>query len=60
MSEDLQMYTLYHDDKPVAYRYGPSWKAQELLMEGGYATPEEALAAWQREEAEYEGEITPE
>ena len=56
MSEKYAMCTLYRDDKPVAYMYGPSWKAQELLMEGGYATPEEALAAWKREEAEYEGE----
>ena len=51
-----QMYTEYRNGEPAGYMFGPSWKAQELLMEGGYATPEEALAAWQREEAEYEGE----
>lgn len=51
MTEELQMYTLYHDDKPVAYRYGPPWVAQMLLMEGGYKTPEEAREAWEREEA---------
>lgn len=32
------------------YRYGPEWVAMQLYMEGGYATPEEAKAAWAREE----------
>ncbi len=31
------------------YLYGPSWKSMELLMEGGYPTPEEAKEAWLRE-----------
>lgn len=51
MSEELKMYTEYRDGKPHGYLYGPSWKAWELLMEGGYPTPEEAKAAWLAEEA---------
>lgn len=51
MSEELQMYTKYIGDKPVKYLYGPSWKAMELLMDdNGYNTPEEAKAAWEREQ----------
>ncbi len=48
MAEKCEMYTLYHDGKPVAYRYGPEWVSMMLLMEGGYATPEEAVEAWDR------------
>lgn len=59
MSEN-QMYTLYRNEKPVAYRYGPPWVAQELFMEGGYKTPEEAREAWEREEECDESEITAE
>lgn len=33
------------------YLYGPSWKAMELLLEGGYSTPEEAKAQWEHERA---------
>lgn len=47
--EGCQMYTKYRGDVPVAYRYGPSWVAMQLHMEGGYSTPEEAMAAWARE-----------
>ena len=46
---DWQLYTYYRDRVPVAYRYGPAWVAQQLLMEGGYPTPEEAKLAWLRE-----------
>lgn len=49
MSEELKMYVEKRDGKPVAYLYGPSWKAMELYMEGGYPTPEEAKAAWEQE-----------
>ena len=45
-----ELYTEYRDGIPVAYRYGEEWVAQQLLMEGGYPTPEEAIAAWKREE----------
>ena len=44
---ECHMYVEYRGDKPVAYRYGPSWVAWELYMEGGYPTPEEALEAWE-------------
>ena len=44
--ENLAMYTLYQNNEPVAYRYGESWVAQQLLMEGGYKTKEEAKDAW--------------
>lgn len=47
--EGCQMYTKYQGDVPVAYRYGPSWVAMQLMMEGGYPTPEEAREAWERE-----------
>ncbi len=50
MSEELKMYVEYRDGKPHGYLYGPSWKAWELLMEGGYPTPEEAKAAWEAEQ----------
>ena len=44
-----EMYVKYRGDTPVAYRYGEEWEAQRLIMEGGYPTPEEAIAAWERE-----------
>lgn len=47
-----QMYVEYRGNTPVAYRYGEEWVAQQLLMEGGYPTPEEAIAAWERERRE--------
>ena len=50
VSEELKMYVEYRDGKPHSYLYGPSWKAMELYMEGGYPTPEEAKAAWEAEE----------
>ena len=46
--DELKMYILYRGKKPVAYRYGPEWVAQQLLMEGGYKTPEEAKEAWRK------------
>ena len=52
MSEELKMYVEYRDGKPHGYLYGPPWKAMELYMEGGYPTPEEAKAAWERESQE--------
>ena len=44
-----KMYVDTRNGIPVGYMYGPEWKAQELLMEGGYPTPEEAKLAWSRE-----------
>lgn len=53
MSEELKLYEKnFGGDRPPEYLYGPSWKAWELLMEGGYPTPEEAKAAWEREQQE--------
>lgn len=49
-----QMYVEYRGNTPVAYRYGEEWVAQQLLMEGGYPTPEEAIAAWEREQVGWE------
>ena len=43
-----QMYVLYRGETPVAYRYGEEWVSQELLMEGGFKTEEEAIAAWEK------------
>ena len=46
--EEYKMYILYRNKTPIAYRYGPPWVAQMLLMEGGYKTPEEAKDAWEK------------
>lgn len=43
---DWKLYTKFIGDRPVAYRYGPSWEATALYVDGGYATPEEAKLAW--------------
>lgn len=45
--EECHLYTLRRNGKPVAYRYGEPWVAQQLLMEGGYKTPEEAKEVWE-------------
>ena len=45
-AEKYQLYTEYRGGKPVAYRYGEPWVAEQLLVEGGYSTPEEAKAVW--------------
>lgn len=45
-----QMYIEYRDGKPVGYRYGEPWKAMQLYCEGGYKTPEEAIAEYEREQ----------
>lgn len=52
--EKLSLYTLYRNDVPVAYRYGESWRAMQLMNEGGYKTPEEAKAAWEKEQVQNE------
>ena len=44
-----ELYVLYRDGTPVAYRYGEEWVSQQLLMEGGYKTPEEAIRAYENE-----------
>lgn len=48
--EELKMYTKYVDGKPYQYRYGESWRATQLLVDGGYDTPEEAKTAWEAEQ----------
>lgn len=48
--EELKMYTKYVDGKPYQYRYGESWRAMQLYVDGGYSTPEEAKAAWEAEQ----------
>ena len=45
-TEEYHLYTEYRDGKPYSYRYGEPWVAQQLLMEGGYKTPEEAIEKW--------------
>lgn len=49
MSEELKMYTKYVDGKPYQYRYGEPWRATQLMVDGGYDTPEEAKARWEAE-----------
>lgn len=51
-NNECKLYTLYHGEKPVAYRYGEPWVAQQPLMEGVYDTPEEAKEAWNKEAAD--------
>lgn len=46
---DWHLYTEYRDGVPSRYRYGPSWQATALMVDGGYKTPEEAKLAWLRE-----------
>jgi hypothetical protein len=42
-----ELYVKYRGDAPVAYAYGDPWVAQALFMDDlGYASPEEAQAAW--------------
>lgn len=50
MSEELKMYVKYVDGKPYQYRYGESWRSMQLMVDGGYDTPEEAMAAWEAEQ----------
>ena len=47
--DEVTMHILECDGKPIAYRYGPEWKAMQLLLEGGYKTREEAIEAWEVE-----------
>lgn len=45
-----ELYIKYEGDIPVAYAYGEEWVAMALYMDDvGYKTPEEAKAAWERE-----------
>lgn len=44
--EPWKLYTKEYGNGRKEYRYGPEWVSWELFMEGGYATPEEAKAAW--------------
>ena len=48
-TKECSMFVLYVDGKPIAYRYGEPWVSQQLLMEGGYHSEEEAIEAWRRE-----------
>ena len=50
MAEELKMYTKYVDGKPYQYRYGEPWRATQLMVDGGYDTPEEAKARWEAEQ----------
>lgn len=45
-----QLYTKFRNGAPIEYRYGDEWVSMYLLMEGGYKTPEEAIAAWEQEQ----------
>ena len=44
-----QMYIKLRNDIPIAYRYGEEWVATQLMIDGGYPTEEEAIAAWEKE-----------
>ena len=50
MSEELKMHIKYVGDKPYQYRYGEPWRATQLMVDGGYDTPEEAKARWEAEQ----------
>jgi len=47
--QQLKLFVKRCEDGHEEYRYGPEWVAAQLWLEGGYATPEEAKAAWARE-----------
>ena len=47
--EQLKLFTKEFGDGRREYRYGPEWVAMQLMMEGGYATPEEAKRAWEEQ-----------
>lgn len=44
--EQLKLFTKEFGDGRKEYRYGPEWVAWELMMEGGFKTPEEAKLRW--------------
>lgn len=45
----LQMYIKERNGRPTEYRFGESWRATALLVDGGYSTEEEAVLAWAAE-----------
>ena len=45
----FKMFVKEFEDGHREYLYGPERKAMELLVDGGYDTPEEAKLAWLRE-----------
>lgn len=48
MSEEkLMMYEKRNAKGDVQYRYGEDWVAIQLLIDGGFPTKEEAIAAWE-------------
>ena len=47
MDDPWTLYIKERDGKPVEYRYGAPWVAEQLLVEGGYSTQEEAKTAWE-------------
>lgn len=49
--DEMALYTKTVGDRKE-YRFGPHWVATQLWIEGGYPTPEEAKAAWEREKGE--------
>ena len=48
---EVKLYTEYRDGVPVAYRFGESFEAMRLFLEGGFPTPEEAIADYERRKA---------
>lgn len=49
MANEWNLYTKEFGDRKE-YQYGPSWKATELLIDGGYDSPEKAIEAWYEEQ----------
>lgn len=51
-----ELYVKYIDGEPVAYAYGEPWVAQALFMDDiRHKTPEEAYAAWRKEQEAKDG-----
>ena len=44
--EQLKLFTKEFGNDRKEYRYGPEWVAMQLMLEGGYRTPEEAKLRW--------------
>ena len=52
------MFILYRGETPVAYRYGEEWVAQQLAMEGGFKTEEEAREHWENYKEEMKNGVS--
>ncbi len=43
---EWDLYTEYRNGKPVAYRFGEEWVAEQLYVDGGFKSVGEAVSDW--------------